>query len=167
MKQSHQSFNACACALCVWHVCTACVVCLCMCMCTSCRCACMHACLYVCCMCTCWYAHICFSQSACAHMCHTCEKARHADMQLTKCVPKTTNLLKGSWTKPLHCAEHTTVDQQKLQKNTHTKAQTKAPTTQLNYAWGNWSLRTQTWLHVGHHSTMLSSCVLQKGNESM
>ena len=70
---------------CVWHVCTACVVCLCMCMCTSCHCACMHACLYVCCVCTCWYVHICFSQSACAHMCHTCEKARHADSWQSVC----------------------------------------------------------------------------------
>ena len=74
MKQSHQTINACACALCVhvaWSYCMSGVL--------------VHVhvhmqlCMYA------WlYVHMfacshMFSQSACAHMAHTCEKARHVD----------------------------------------------------------------------------------------
>ena len=115
MKQSHQSFNACAYALCV-----ACVYCMCACACAhhpivhvcicACASACMHACLY---LSSLLYSHMFFTACLCTHVSHmwkgqTC-------WQLINYVPKTTNLLKGSWTKPLH----TKVAQQKLQKNTH------------------------------------------------
>ena len=75
MKQSHQTINACACALCVlvaWSYCMSGVL---VHVHVHIMQLCMHAWLHV-------HMFVCshmFSQSACAHMAHTCEKARHDD----------------------------------------------------------------------------------------